>query len=298
MMLTVIILTRDEALHIARAVNSVRPFADRIVVVDSGSTDQTCQIAERLGAEILHRPWRNYADQFNWAVEQVSGRSDWIMRLDADEIVSPALCAEIKQRLPALTPEIAGVFVPRFMNFLGGPVLRGGMFPVQMLRLFRTGCGRCEARWMDEHIKVRGETVRFKGHILDDNLKPLGWWTDKHNSYAAREVVDLLNQQHGFLQQDTISGAGTEAGRKRWVKENLYARFPLGARAVVYFLWRFIFRLGFLDSPQGRSFHLLQGLWYRYLVDMKLREVRAYMRMHSADPPKAILAVLGIDVHK
>ena len=265
--------------------------------MDSGSTDATCRIAADLGAEVLQHPWRNYADQFNWALDQVGGRSDWIMRLDADEVVSPELHAEISRKLPTLGPEIHGVHVRRHMNFMGDPIRRGGVFPIEVLRLFRASAGRCEDRWMDEHIVVQGKTARFTGYILDDNLKPLDWWIDKHNAYANREVVDLLNLRHHFLPQETIAQAtGPQARRKRWIKEVIYARLPLGLRAGAYFLWRFVFRLGLLDSPQGRRFHVLQGFWYRYLVDAKLREVQDHMRAQSVDPPTAIQAVLGIDV--
>lgn len=296
-MLTVVILVRDEALHIERAINSVQPVADRIVVVDSGSQDDTCALARALGAEVLEQPWRNYATQFNWALDQIGAKTGWVLRLDADEIVSPRMRDEIRADLPNLPDSVDGVFVPRYMTFLRGPVRRGGLFPVHVLRLFRAGQGRCEQRWMDEHVVVTGATVSFQGHILDENLKPLGWWIDKHNGYASREAVDLLNLEYRFMPHETIARAqGGQASRKRWIKETLYARMPPGARAGLYFLWRFIIRLGFLDSPQGRSFHLLQGFWYRYLVDMKLREVRAHMRERSVDVQTAIRDVLGIDV--
>ncbi|WP_371808496.1 glycosyltransferase family 2 protein [Ruegeria sp. HKCCA6948] len=292
-----IILTRDEALHIARAIASVRDIADRIMVVDSGSEDDTCQIARAAGAEVLHHPWRNYADQFNWALDQID--AGWVMRLDADEVVSAELRDEIGRSLPNIDPDVAGIFVPRYMNFLQQPVKRGGLFPVYVLRLFRAGKGRCETRWMDEHIKVQGNSLRLKGTLLDDNLKPLSWWVDKHNHYASREVVDLLNLKYRFLPHETIGDDTTsQAGRKRWVKEAIYARLPTGLRAFAYFLWRFVVRFGVFDTVNGRKFHLLQGFWYRYLVDLKLQEVEVHMRASGSDAPAAIKRVLGIDVSR
>lgn len=296
-MLTAIILTRDEELHIARAITSVRPVAERIVVVDSGSTDNTCRIAADLGAVVLSRPWRNYADQFNWAIEQVQDQTNWIFRLDADEVVSPELCDEINQTLPLLAPETAGIYVPRYMTFQGAPVRWGGVFPIHVLRLFRPSAGRCEVRWMDEHIRVQGAVVQFKGALVDDNLKPLNWWMDKHDAYAAREVVDLMNLKHGFLPMTSIADpAAGQAGRKRWIKEVIYARLPKRLRAGGYFVWRYFVRLGCLDSPKARKFHKLQGFWYRNLVDQKLHAVETYMRVQSVGPPSAIRDVLGIDV--
>lgn len=151
---------------------------------------------------------------------------------------------------------------------------------------------------MDEHVIVDGPTYDFKGEILDDNMNSLSWWTEKHNAYASREVVDLLNLEFDFLHSDTIAdlSGGGQAGAKRWIKERLYGRLPIGMRALAYFTYRYFIRLGFLDGREGAAFHVLQGFWYRFLVDMKLHEVRTYMRTHQAGPTEAIRAVLGIDV--
>jgi glycosyltransferase involved in cell wall biosynthesis len=292
--LTVIILTRNETLHIARAIASVRDIASRVVVVDSGSTDDTVSIARAAGARVLHHGWINYAEQFNWALDQISDETGWVMRLDADEVASQELIAAVKAGLP----DVAGLYIGRRMNFLGQPVRRGGLFPIRVLRVFRNGAGRCENRWMDEHIIVDGPTDDLPGEVIDDNRNDLGWWTAKHNVYAAREVVDILNQQFGFIPADDFARlrGGTQAQVKRWIKSQVYARLPGGFRACLYFLYRFIIRLGFLDGPEGRAFHILQGFWYRYLVDARLAEVRRYMARTGACPTAAIATVLGIDV--
>ncbi len=288
--LTAIILTRDEALHLPRALASLQGVATRIIVVDSGSTDATCQIARAAGAEVWQHPWTNYAQQFNWALDRLGAGAGWVLRLDADEYVTPELAAQINAGLP----DAAGITVGRSMWFQGQPVCFGGLFPARMLRLFRQGQGRVEARWMDEHIVVNGPVAHLSGQIIDDNRKPLDWWIAKHNAYASREVVDILNQRHGFLPvQPRPTGA---AGVKRWIKDNLYARLPGGMRAGVYFLYRYILRGGFRDGAQARAFHVLQGFWYRYLVDAKLAEVERCMAQTGAGPVAAIHAVLGIDL--
>jgi glycosyltransferase involved in cell wall biosynthesis len=296
--LTIVILTKNEERHIARAIASAAPIADRIVVVDSGSTDRTVELAKEGGAEVLENPWVNYATQFNWALDQLPTDTDWIFRLDADEVVTDALASEIAAHLSSLSPAIAGVYISRRMTFLGRPIKWGGVFPVRVLRLFRHGRGRCENRWMDEHVLVDGATAAFKGEIVDDNLNSLTWWTAKHNVYASREVVDLLNLEYGFMAHETVANlrSGQQAGVKRWIKENVYARLPGGVRAFLYFFYRYVVRLGFLDGREGTAFHFLQGFWYRYLVDMKLFEVKAYMRRTNVDVVTAIRDVLGIDV--
>jgi len=296
MHLTAIILTHNEERHLGRCIESLDGLADEVLVVDCFSTDRTLEIAHRHGARVVHHVWVNYATQFNWALTQLGAESDWVLRIDADEVLTPALVAEIRTRLLSLRPAIDGVYLDRRMTFQGRLIRHGGVFPVQVLRLFRAGRGRCENRWMDEHIKVPGQTVRFAGELIDDNLQSLTWWTEKHNRYASREAVDLLNLEHGFMPQDTVArlyGAG-QAGLKRWLKEVVYARLPGGLRAFGYFFYRYVLRLGFLDGAEGTAFHVLQGFWYRYLVDAKVREVRRYLALHQCGAVEAIEQVLEI----
>lgn len=298
MSLTVVILTKNEERHIARALGSVAAIADTCVVVDSGSTDRTVELAKAEGATVLKNPWINYATQFNWALDQLSKDTEWVLRLDADEIVTQHLAAEIGEVLASLPDKTLGVYASRRMHFLGRRITWGGVFPIRVLRLFRHGYGRCENRWMDEHIIVEGETAEFSGEIIDDNLNSLTWWTEKHNSYACREVVDILNHEFGFMPQETVANlrSGQQAGVKRWIKEQVYARLPGGLRALAYFFYRYMGRLGFLDGKEGTAFHVLQGFWYRYLVDMKLHEVKTYMKKKNVNVETAIKDVLGIDV--
>ena len=296
MNLTVVILTRDEALHIARAIGSVQEVADRIFVVDSGSTDGTADIARGLGAEVLVHPFITQAKQFNWVLEQLPAETDWVLRLDADEVVSPELARSLAQKLPNIGPEVAGASVLRRIAFLGQPIRWGGIFPVRITRVLRHGLGRSEDRWMDEHILLDGPEIMLDGEILDDNLKPLSWWIEKHNNYASREVIEILNVEYGFLGRKIVHKPSGQAGVKRWLKERVYARLPGGLRAFAYFIYRYVVRLGFLDRKAGTAFHVLQGFWYRYLVDMKLHEVRIYMQLYDVNVIEAIRDVLGITI--
>ena len=295
-MLTVVILTRDESLHLARAIRSVQQAADRIFVVDSGSTDDTVIIANAHGAEVLVHPFTTQAKQFNWALEQLPEDTEWVFRLDADEIVSPELVRSLVQVLPDLPVSVAGASVDRRITFLRHPIRWGGICPVRITRVLRYGRGRSEDRWMDEHIKVAGATVRLGGELIDDNLNFLSWWTDKHNRYASREAVDLLNLEYRFMPHDTVASlrSGSQAGPKRWLKERVYARLPAGFRALAYFLYRYVIRMGFLDGRVGFTFHFLQGFWYRYLVDAKVAEVKQHMLQQDVHVTAAIERVLGI----
>ncbi len=281
--LTVIILTRDEAQHIERCIASVRAIADRILVVDSGSTDDTCALAAAAGAEVVVNPWVNYARQFNWAIDHCGAGTGWLMRLDADEVVSPELATRLAAFLgdPAAASGVAGVTVDRAIHFLGRKMRWGGMYPVRMLRLWRQGQGRVESRWMDEHVIVDGALRHLGGDIADINLNSIGWWTDKHNNYATREAIDQLSGGAGDVAP--AGDIGNQARRKRWLKDKVYARLPLGLRPLLYFGYRYVLLLGFLDGWQGLAFHGLQGLWYRFLVDVKIAELRLLMQRRGQD---------------
>lgn len=298
-MLSVIILTKNEQGHIARAIESVRSIAQRIYVVDSGSNDDTIAIAKSYDAIILSNPWRNYATQFNWAIAQLPDDSDWVLRLDADEYVTDELNAEIHQKLNQLPVETKGIIIGRRMTFLRRTIRYGGIFPTQVIRFFRYGYGQCENRWMDEHLLIDGEVEQFSGEIIDDNMNTLTWWTEKHNQYANREAIDMLNQKHHFMGQsnDLEQTKAGQAGRKRWIKNNIYTKIPMGLRPLIYFLYRYIIRLGFLDGKEGFAFHFLQGFWYRYLVDVKIFEVEQHMKKTALPIETAILDILGITVN-
>ena len=298
MNVTAVILTFNEEQHLARCIASAQAVATDVVVVDCYSTDATLDIARAHGARVLQHAWVNHAAQFNWALTQLGADTEWVLRIDADEVLTPALTEEIRTRLPGIGPEIDGVYWGRRMTFQGRLIRHGGVFPVRVLRLFRHGRGQCENRWMDEHIKVAGPTADFAGEMIDDNLNSLTWWTDKHNRYASREAVDLLNLEYRFMPHDTVASlrGGKQAGVKRWLKERVYARLPGGFRAFAYFFYRYVLRLGFLDGQAGTAFHFLQGFWYRYLVDAKVVEVKRYMREHRVGMVEAIERVLGVQL--
>jgi glycosyltransferase involved in cell wall biosynthesis len=276
--LSVIILTFNEERHIGRCVRSLSRIAGtpRIFVVDSFSTDSTVEIARSLGAEVVQHRFVNQARQFNWALETLPITTDWIMRLDADEVIEADLAETIATRLHALPADVVGVNLDRKHIFLGRWIRHGGRYPLRLLRIWRTGHGRVEDRWMDEHVIVHGgRTTRFAGGFADHNLNDLGFFTDKHNGYATREAIQILVQRHGLLPSDqamSVRSASFQASAKRFMKEKLYNRTPFYLSSLGYFLWRYIVQLGFLDGRAGLVYHFLQGFWYRFLVGAKVVE--------------------------
>lgn len=274
--LTVVILTHDEAIHLPRALDSVSSIASAVVVVDSGSTDDTVAIAERRGARVHHHAWTNHAVQFQWALDHCDITSDWVMKLDADEVIEPDLARTLATTLPSLGPEVTGINLLRKHIFMGRFIRHGGRYPLVLLRVWRRGEGRVEQRWMDEHVVVeRGRVITVEGGFADINLNDLSFFTDKHNGYATREAVEVLVERYALLPSDgglSARTASRQASTKRWIKERLYNRLPFGVGPLAYFLWRYVAQLGFLDGRRGLIYHFLQGFWYRFLVDAKTRE--------------------------
>lgn len=293
-----ITLTLNEEKHIERSISSVLKVGAKPIIVDCGSTDKTIEIAQGLGAIVLTNPWKNYATQFNWGLQNVPTDADWVIRLDADEYITDDLASEVNEKLGYVSSNVDGIYCGRSMTFQGRLIRFGGVFPIRVLRFLRPGRGECENRWMDEHIKVLGESRNFKGLIIDDNLNSLSWWTEKHNSYASREAVDVLNVKYQFMKHDSVAAFDikSQAAIKRWIKERIYVKLPISLRSFLYFFYRYFLRLGFLDGRSGFSFHFLQGFWYRYLVDAKVVEVERLMELNEASVVDAISEVLKIDV--
>jgi len=275
--IAVVILTYNEAMHLARALDSVKAIASEVFVIDSGSTDDTVRIASEWGAQVLYHPFVNQAKQFQWGLDNAPIIAPWVLRLDADEVIETNLACEIAQKLPQLPAEVTGVNLKRKHIFMDRWVRHGGRYPLLMLRLFRRGKGHIEDRWMDEHITVTdGRTVTFDGGFADHNLNDLTYFTDKHNKYATREAIEVLNQRLGlFIRDNSLNAHSTsmQASFKRWAKERVYNRIPFTVSATLYFLWRYIFQLGFLDGRSGLVYHFLQGYWYRFLVGAKVMEL-------------------------
>ncbi len=275
--LTVIILTFNEEPHIKRCINSMRSIASKIFVVDSFSTDHTVETARSFGADVVQRNWRNYADQFQWAIENCGAQSAWLMRIDADEYLEQEAQNELQKLLAQVPNEVDGIYINRKVFFEGQWIRHGGFYPQTLLRVWRVGKGRIERRWMDEHIILSpgAKTLTLKGHLIDDNLKGITFWVNKHNSYASREMVDLLSRKYFFIDADNgiKQMDDSQAKRKRIIKEQVYSRLPLGLRAFLYFVYRYLFLFGFLDGKKGFLWHFIQGFWYRLLVDIKIMEI-------------------------
>jgi glycosyltransferase involved in cell wall biosynthesis len=284
--LTAIILTFNEEIHIARCLESAFRVATRVVVIDSFSKDATVEIARGCGAEVLQRPWKNYADQFQWGLDNCNCTTDWVIRLDADEILDDEHVAALNSNLASLPSDVTGLVSCRKMIFKKRWIRWGGYYPSHLIRIFRRGAGRIEQRWMDEHIVLdHGRSQPIAGHLIDEDLKDFHFWIEKHNGYATRSMLDFLNLEQPIFAPDAAVAHtdNAQARRKRFLKEKVFGRMPLFLRPALYFIYRYIVLLGFLDGRYGFVFHFNHAFWFRVLESMKLDEARCYIRQHGLE---------------
>jgi glycosyltransferase involved in cell wall biosynthesis len=280
--LSVIILTYNEERNIERCLKSVADLAEDIFIVDSYSSDATLEIARTFTSHIYQHPFETQAEQFNWALENLPLKTEWLMRLDADEMVTPGLSGELVERLGRVESDVTGFYVKRRVYFMDRWMRHGGVYPTWLLRIWRNSKARVEDRFLNEHVILReGKSARLKNDIVDWNQKDLAFWTDKHNGFSTRGAKEIIATRDGTIKNlDSIvpSLLGSQEKRKRWLNKNLYLRLPLFLRSLVYFLYRYIIRLGFLDGREGLMYHVLQGFWYHFLIDAKVFEYCAKER--------------------
>lgn len=273
--ISIIVLTFNAEATIAATLASAAAISDDVHVVDSYSTDRTLEIARAHGARIVEHRFEHYGAQRNWAIDTLALQHDWQLHLDADERLSDELAAELRGLFAAGPPaEIAGYYLPRLVHFHRRPLRHGGMYPIYHLRLFRSGRGRCESRRYDQHFYVNGASAKLKGAMIDDIRLPLGEWTARHNRWADAEVDEIMAPSGG----DVIKGgrSGDPVAEKRAHRE-WYYRQPMFLRALLLFLYRYIWKRGFLDGKEGLIFYVLQTFWFRFLIDAKLHERRKAM---------------------
>jgi len=274
-----VILTFNEARHITRCIESVLPVADSILVVDSYSTDNTQELSRKFDCvTVVENEFINQSQQFNWAIDNFLGEG-WIFRIDADEVLSLELQAELKQFQPA---HFCGISVNRHLLFRHDVVRYGGLYPHNIIRGFRLGFGKCEALEMDEHIVVNGAVAALKSKLIDASELSVDEWVLKHLKYSIREAYSYFeNQQMVAYIRESGTDVVEHWSIRRFLKKNLFYRLPPGSRALLYFLYRFFIRLGILDHGGAFYYHFFQGLWYRSLVDFRIFEIQRYCSKHG-----------------
>lgn len=271
----IIILTYNEEANIAHCLDSVKGWANEIYILDSFSADRTLEIARGYGCRIRQNKFENYAKQRNFALDDLSIESEWILFLDADELMTVEGKEEISKRL-AEGPAENGFYLNRRFIWMGRWIRRG-YYPTWILRLFRRGKGRCEDRAVNEHIVVEGTTARLRCDFIHQDRKPISDWIEKHNGYAGREAAELVKANapaDEVCREIHVSLFGSQEERKRWLRLRVWNRLPPLIRPLLYFFYRYVIAGGFLDGREAFIYHFLQALWYPMLIDIKYLELK------------------------
>lgn len=283
--LVVVVLTFNCESIIGETLSQARKLCRQPYVVDSYSSDGTVAIARELGAHVVQRPFKHYADQRNWAVAEVAAGARWQLHLDADEVLDDEAVQDVLRVLAATAPSHDAYMLRRIDYFMGRQLRHSGVNPWH-LRLFRSGHGACEDRLYDQHFVSAAPAGRLRGCMHDKNSVSLSDWTARHNRWSDLEVAEMARaepQPSGVLRPRLL---GDPRERTRSLK-GLYYRLPGGLRAVAYFGYRYVLRLGFLDGREGFYFAVLQAFWFRLLVDAKLYERSQSTPAAPAASPRA-----------
>lgn len=251
---SVIIPVRNEAKNLPRCLQALRDVGE-VYVIDSQSADDTVEIARSYGAQVVQFHYQGgWPKKRQWAMNTLPFAYEWILLVDADEVLTPELANEI--RLAMQNPAVDGYYVRLRIWFLGR-MLRHGDVALWKLSLFRRGKGRYECRLTEqdasmadmevhEHVVVEGATAKLKNPLIHRNVESLSRYIQKHDEYSNWEARVLLPS--GGDKQLPSSKVGTQAQRRRWLKRRLFA---LPGSPVILFLYRYVLRFGFLDGVPG-----------------------------------------------
>ena len=280
-MIDVLIITKNEEANIGFCLDALVGWTSRIFVVDSGSTDGTREIVESHGATFVHHDWPGFAEQKNWALENLPFEQDWVLIIDADEEITEKLRDEIIKitERPVEETKEAGFYINRRQWFLGRQ-LRFCYYPSWNLRLFKRGMARYEKRRVHEHVLIDGPTGYIKPPMRHWDRRGLHYYLAKHNDYSSLEAQALLEEGTASGSSLTPKLFGNPLQRRRWLKRNIYRWLPMPW--AFRFTFMYVFRLGFLDGIMGLRFCLFIAT-YEMLVKLKLLELLSGERELDAE---------------
>jgi len=275
---TLLVTTRNEEANIERCLRSAHQFIDQVFVIDSESEDETVIIARKY-AKVVNLPYDHSKIIpwiYQWGLENLPIRNEWVMILEADQMFTPELKTELEQIFARGAIREDGFYVRRQQVFRGKALRFGGYGSKYMLKLFRRAAGELDPEETDTRVYVKGLVGRLRSPIIEENKKEdeILFYLQKHLRYAdvfARE--ELERREAGFRWKQEPRLFGTPDQRVLWLKQ-LFFGLPLYVRPFIYFFYRYVILLGFLDGKQGAIFHFMQAFWFRLVWDIRLEELK------------------------
>ena len=275
---SLIVITFNEETHLPRLLSSIKSLNVNTFLLDSGSTDNTINIATEFGCAIKTNPFVNHPAQWHKALTTFEIKTPWVICLDADQIVTNELLLLLQGFKDEDYQDVAGIYFNRKNIFKGKWLKHGGYFPLYLLKMFRVGVGYSDLNEnMDHRFIVPGKTIIWKtGYIFEENFKEnkISFWINKHNRYSdlvATEEWERLQKLRTQTLQPNIFGSPDQ--KKAFLK-SIWWKMPLYVRPFIYFFHRYFIQLGILDGKQGFVFHFLQAFWFRLVVDIKIDEIK------------------------
>lgn len=266
----VLIITYNESVNLPHCLRSLEGWTRQVFVVDSGSTDGTPELAREHGAQVIHHDWPGYSAQRNWALDNLPIEADWVLILDADELITAKLCDDITAITAKPLDQVPenGFFINRLTYFLNKPIRHCGYFPSWNMRLFKRGSARYENRQVHEHMIIDDPVGYIREPMLHDDRRGLEHFYAKHNRYSTLEAREVYREIMGLRDDADAANLTAETRRRRWLKRHVTRRVPFPG--LWRFLYMYIFRLGVLDGITGYRFCRLISQ-YDFMVATKLR---------------------------
>lgn len=275
-MIDVMIIAYNEALNLPHCLRALQGWTRRVFVIDSGSTDGTQELARSMGAQVVHHAWEGYARQKNWGLRNLPFEADWILIIDADEVITDDVRAHLLRIAERPVDEVKenGFFINRLTIFLGKEIRHCGFFPSWNMRFFKRGLAFYEDREVHEHMIVADPVGYIKEPMLHDDRRGLEHFIAKHNRYSTLEAKAIFTELNSPL-PPSEANVTADARRRRWLKRHVAPHLPSPGT------WRFIYmyflRLGILDGRVGLDFCRFISM-YDYMVSLKLKDLRRIAR--------------------
>lgn len=299
--ISVLIPTFNEQANIEQCLSSVLGWATEVFVVDSFSTDRTVEIATKMGAKVVQHQFEGYAEQKNWAMDTLPFGNDWLLILDADEYVTAKSRDEMSAIARANGAGFDGFLINRRFVFYGKWIKHCGWYPSWHLRFFKHRMGRYENRPVDEHVILNGQIGKLQNDLIHRDCRDMDWWIAKHNRYATLNAIAYRQVEDGELAAERVRPRlfGTHVERRRFLKERVWRHLP--GRGMLFFVYLYIFRLGFLDGKKGLMFCAMHGVFEQMKVakhwELKeannLKPIITKMRVPKDDCPQEWVAGVG-----